>query len=81
MRNPNWTPEEDAAALRLRAAGIETDVIAQRLRRTPDAVRRRLNWIKLSVEERQAINAGRSTRRHLLTDVRLDLSNAPQVAV
>jgi hypothetical protein len=66
VRNPNWTEKEDATALRLRAAGVDTEVIAERLRRTPDAVRRRLNWIKLSPVERAAVNAGRADRAHRL---------------
>lgn len=52
--------------MRLRAQGLDNVMIGERLRRTPDAVRRRLNWIKLSTEERREVNANRGDRRHRL---------------
>jgi len=63
MRNPNWTAREDGIAASLRAKGLDYVLIGDRLNRTAYAVKRRLGWMKLSVERRAEIGRTRSRNR------------------
>lgn len=71
MRNPNWTAREDAIAAdllqRLLVRGEPRPVcyilIGERLGRSGDAVKRRMNWMRLSAECRAEIGRTKTRNR------------------
>lgn len=63
MRNPNWTPREDATAAIMRRQGSSLADIGERLGRTAEAVKRRLTWIRRTPEERSEIGRTRTRNR------------------
>ena len=63
MRPDNWTPKDDATAQAMSAQGISIELIGERLRRTPEAVKRRLGWMRLTPERRAEIGRTRTRNR------------------
>ena len=47
-KSPRWTPEKDDLLRRLAEAGLSIALIAERLKRTPSAVRTRANSIGIT---------------------------------
>lgn len=54
-RNDNWTLREDILARKLLDSGMSREFVAERLGRTPGAVKRRMYWIGLSPEKRREV--------------------------
>jgi hypothetical protein len=49
MSGSPWTPEEDRLLRSMAAAGESTAAMATRLKRTPEAVRRRARLLKINL--------------------------------